>query len=888
MKEKKLNKKIQYFSKLSVLDFLKEIKIPASGLDKKQITESRINYGSNVLIGSKNNSFSAILKRSFFNFFSIILFILATISFFTEFFFPGNSQGSYSTLIIILSMVLISGIIRCIQELHSRKITNSLIDFLDSSSKVYRDGSWQQVPSFELVTGDLVSLKAGDRVPADLRIIKADNCFVSQSVITGESYVQEKSTDALENTPARISEYKNCLFLGSTVTSGECEGVVIAVGENSIYGKISLDNQNSKKDFDKGANSISWVLIRFMLLLVPIVFISSVITKGNWLTAFLFALSVAIGLTPELLPIVITACLAKGSFNMKKKQTIVKNVNAMQGFGNIDTLCVDKTGTLTGDKLILEYYMDIFGNENRNVLDLAYLTSFYHNGINNHLDNAILQTSQWPDMSEYYNSLTSNYRKFKEVPFDYSRKISSVILEKIKEKSFVLVTKGNPENILDLCSFVEYKGVKHKITTDKIQDSKIILNDMLEDGMKILAIAKKDFSKHLKESENIPPDLEEDLTLVGYIAFFDAPKKSAAEAIQKLKALNVNIKVLTGDNRDTAVSVCKRLGIDTSKVINGQDFDCLTDDEILSCVENTTIFAELNPKQKAKIVALLKTNGHKVGFLGDGMNDIPAILKADVGISVDTAAPSVKDIADVVLLKKDLGMLEEGILEGRKAFANMTKYIKITSSSNLGNIFAVIIASVLLPFFPMTSVQLLLLNLLYDILCLALPWDSVDEDLYKKPLDWSGKNLSRFMLFFAPISSIFDIITFLFLAFVLCPIMCGNQFINLAQEGQAYFISLFQSGWFLESMWTQILIIHLLRTNKLNINKNRPSKPVLLVTLIGIISFTVLIITPLGKLLGFTRLPGFYFVFLVFIVLFYLLVMTLAKKSYIKRNHSLI
>ena len=618
-----------------------------------------------------------------------------------------------------------------------------------------------------------------------------------------------------------------------------------------------------------------------MLLLVPIVFVVSGLSSKNYLTAFLFALSVAVGLTPELLPMVITACLGKGSFNMKQKQTIVKNVNAMQAFGSIDVLCVDKTGTLTGDTLLLEYYMDIIGNEEKSVLDYSYLNSFYSNSYINHVDEAILKIKNLNNSEDYYNNLTDNYRLYKELPFDYARKCASVVLENITTKEYILITKGEVNSVINKCSSVIYKDEKVDINEKQKNSNNEVVNELTEDGMKVLAIAIKKITKLEEIDEN-------DLSLIGYIAFFDAPKQSSKSAIKKLKDLCINIKVLTGDNKETSISICKRLGLDTSKIISGKELDLLSDNEIQNVIENTVIFTDLIPKQKSRIVSLLKSNGHKVGFLGDGMNDLSSIIEADVGISVDTAAPSVKEVSDVVLLKKYLNVLEEGILEGRKAFANMNKYIRITASSNLGNIFAIVIASLILPFFPMTSLQILLLNLLYDILCLSLPWDNVDEELYKKPLEWSGRKLSSFMLYFGPLSVIFDIITFIFLLFILCPLLCGGQFINLNDAMKEYYISIFQTGWFLESMWTQVLIIQLLRTRKLPFIQSKSSRTLLVVTILGITFFTLLSLTPIGSLFGFTKLPPLYFVFLVFIVICYLLFMTIAKKLYLKKHESLL
>ena len=865
----------------SVEDIFNKLNTSYNGLEKKEIEIRREKYGVNQFLDRKKDTIFLRFKRSFVNPFSVVLFLLALISMITSIVYYDSKPPDHMSVVIILCMLMLSGIVRFTQELKAKSITDKLTDMIVSHVEVKREGSWEKIDSEEIVVGDIIKLKAGDRVPCDLRIISSRDCFVSQSVITGESGIQEKTSEKNKYTPGNLTDCENILFLGSTVVSGDIEGVVLSVGTHTMYGNISLDITERKKGFDKGANSIAWVLIKFMIILVPVVFIASGITQGKWITAFLFALSVAVGLTPELLPMVVTACLAKGSSSMRQKQTVVKNINAMQGFGSMDVLCVDKTGTLTGDKLILEYYMDVIGNEDHNVLDLAFLNSFYSSGVKNHLDQSVVTSINELQNKTYYNDLLDEYEKLDEIPFDYSRKISSILVKKDDKK--LLIVKGGIDEVLEKCSNVEYKGEIIKKGPDAYCNVHEIVDDMLEDGMKILAIAKKTVLK-----DTVHPGDEENLTLIGYIAFFDAPKKSAASAISKLQSLNVNVKVLTGDNKSVAASICRRLNMDTKYVMTGKEFEQLSDNECQVAVENTTVFAELSPRQKKEIVSILQSNGHTVGFLGDGVNDLPAMINTDVGISVDTASPAVKEAADVILLKKDLDVLEEGILEGRRVFVNMSKYIKITASSNLGNIIAVVIASIFLPFFPMTSVQLLLLNLLYDIICLVLPWDQVDNELCSRPLEWSGKGLSRFMMSFGPISSVFDIITFAFLVFYLCPLICGGSYFMLSVAEKSLFVSVFQTGWFLESMWTQVLILYLLRTKKFPIVQSRPSKVVIFITLTGIVLFTILVMTPIGRFIGLTKLPAVYFIFLVAIVFCYLIVVTLSKKRYINKYDSLI
>ena len=877
MQNKSNEDQIRYYAGLSP----KQLSGQMNGLSEKKAEKQRIRYGSNRIREVQKDTIWTHLRRAFITPFSVVLMALAVISFISDVAFVPETGRNYTTVLIISSMLFLSGCVRLTQEMKSKKRTDQLVGLVDYPVHVRRDGTWTQKEAWELAVGDLVRLSAGQRVPADIRITKARDCFLSESGITGESEIQEKTADALTKEPERIRDYKNIAFCGTTVVNGFLEGLVAAVGDHTLYGEIAPKTAARKQGYDQGANSIAWVLIRFMALLVPVVFIASGLTKGNWIAAFFFALSVAVGLTPELLPMVITACLAKGSFRMSQKQTIVKNVNAMQGFGSMDVLCVDKTGTLTGDTLLLEYYMDILGNENQQVLDFAYLNSVYHSGIRNPLDTAILKVNQMPNRLAYYADVIRKYEKLDEIPFDYTRKIASVLLK--NGQSNLLIAKGGVDDVLRCCRYAAYQGRQIEIGADGRANVHAIVDEMLQDGMKVLAVAAKTIAKDTFSAED-----EQELTLLGYLAFFDAPKKTAASAIQKLNDLHVATKVLTGDHADTAASICRRLGIDVSRSMTGRELDRLSDNDAQVKIEETLVFAELSPAQKTQIVEILQSNGHTVGFLADGMNDLPAVLQADVGISVDTAVPSVKECADVILLKKDLNVLESGIQEGRRAFANMSKYVKITASSNLGNIIAIVFASIFLPFFPMTSVQILLLNLLYDLLCLVLPWDHVDREMVRRPLEWSGKTLSRFMLTFGPISSLFDIVTYVFLYYFLCPAMCGGGYEGLHPAAQAQFISMFQTGWFLESMWTQILIWHLLRTRHLPFLQSRPSMPVLTVTCLGIGTFTLMAVTPVGRLIGMTGLPPVYFVFLIVTVCCYLLVVTWVKQLYMKRFYSLI
>lgn len=854
------------------------------GLNEAQIFQMRNKYGGNQIGYAVKNSFLHHLKRAFINPFSIILFVLAAVSFITDVCLQSNYGRNGTTVIIILSMLLLSGTVRLLQELKAGHAAELLTEKIQTTVTVRREGHIMEVPSEELVVGDIVQLSAGDRVPADIRLSRTDDLFVSQSLLTGESTILEKNAERLNPmTHTSLNSFSNLAFMGTIVISGSGEGIVLAAGINTVYGSYLYELQQTKRGFEQGVNSIAWVLIRFMAALIPFVFVISGITKGDWLTSFLFSLSVAVGLTPELLPMVVNACLAKGSTAMGKKQTIVKNINAMQSFGSMDILCVDKTGTLTGDEVLLEYYLDILGDERQDVLDCAYLNSFYHTGVANHLDRAVLKCSSMPGKEEYFRSLPEKAEKLDELPFDYDRKCVSILLS-VHEKGNYIITKGDVDSVYSRCRYVCHHDQVIEVDPSDSGGVHAVVDEMLEDGMKVLAVA----CKPAPGQSLLYPEDERDLILLGYVVFFDAPKSSAASALDKLRQLHVHVKVLTGDQKSVAVSICRRLGIPTDLALTGEEIESLTEDELITSVEQASIFAELTPSQKSQIIQVLRENGHSVGFLGDGMNDLSAMTAADVGISVDTAAEAAKESADVILLKKDLNVLEQGIMEGRKAFANMSKYIRITASSNFGNILSIVLAGAFLPFLPMTAVQLLLLNLLYDILCMTLPWDNVDADIYDKPNVWSGKTLGRFMRFFGPLSSLFDLITFAFLYYFLCPALTGGLFPELSPAMQEQYAILFHTGWFLESLWTQVLILHMLRTKHLPFAQSSASGIVWLVTSAGLLLLTAVVYLPAASWLGLAPLPLYYFAFLAAVVLAYMLLVTLAKRWYIKKYHELL
>ena len=877
---------IKKYAYREVSQIYQELEISGEGLSQSQVELMREKYGVNSFSQRRNDTMLRLLRRAFINPFNIILLVLGIISLATDVVLVSNFARNATTAVIIFSMILISGTIRLVQELRAKNASKQLNRLIHESITVRRAGEVKEISAEELVVGDIVLLSAGDRIPADLRLTKVSDLFLSQAAITGESAILEKNAQALSYSNSEsLTQLENLAFMATTVISGKGEGIVLAVGKDTLYGSFTKEEPNEKQSFQKGANSIAWVMLRFIAVLIPIVFILLKITGGRWLESFAFALSVAVGLMPEMLPMVITACLARGGLCMSKKQTIIKDINAMQGFGSMDVLCMDKTGTLTNESILLEYYMDVLGNESDKVLDFAFLNSSYHSGVCNPIDNAILACQTMPGHEQHFSDLLMRYQKEDEIPFDYSRKFVSTLVTD-KNGDCQLIMKGNISQIVSRCSHVEFRGEILPMEKNGMQSVASVVDEMLQDGMKVIAVARK---KIEKQDQIIPTD-ENNMILMGYLAFFDAPKKTAKTSVEAIKRLQVMPKILTGDQADVAASICRRVGIPSEIILTGVDLDQMTDDELGKTVENNHVFAELTPGQKVRIVSALRQNGHTVGFLGDGINDIPALCESNVGISVDTAVDAAKDAADVVLLQKDLGVLEQGILEGRKTFTNMLKYIKITASSNFGNIFSIVCASAFLPFLPMTSLQILLLNLLYDILCIILPWDNVDEEETLSPRDWSGKTLGRFMLFFGPISSLFDIVTFLFLYYILCPLLCGGTtYLNMVDPVmQSQYVALFQTGWFLESMWTQVLILHFLRTRKIPFVQSSPSIPVVCTTFAGIIVFTSLTFTKSAGIVGLTKLPIMYFLFLFVIVLLYMLLTTVVKIVYQKKYHELI
>lgn len=870
-------------SKQDELGILEKYNTSYSGYEEIKVELMREEYGKNEITHQKGDSLVKRLIESFINPFTIILLILAIISFVTDIMIVDSSKRDATSVVIITSMVLVSGILRFIQETKSNKAAEKLGEMVKTTISVERKGvGIKEIPISEIVVGDIIHIAAGDMIPADIRILKAKDLFISQSSLTGESEPVEKVDTAITHDCKNPIELNNLAFMGSNVISGSAIAIAINVGNDTIFGSMAkqLVGKKVTTSFEKGVNSVSWVLIRFMFVMVPVVLFMNGFTKGDWMEAFLFALSVAVGLTPEMLPMIVSANLAKGAVSMSKKKVIVKDLNAIQNFGAMDVLCTDKTGTLTQDKVVLEYSLDIEGNEDNRVLRHAFLNSYHQTGLRNLMDIAIVNHANEKDMIELWH----DYKKVDEIPFDFSRRRMSVVVEDKAGKT-QLITKGAIEEMLSVCSHVEYKGKIETITEEIKKEILETVSSYNSQGMRILGIAQKNNPSSVGE---LSVKDESDMVLIGYLAFLDPPKESTANAIRALEDFGVNVKILTGDNDAVTSSVCKQVGIKVNNLLLGSDIEEMDDELLSEVVEEINVFAKLSPNQKIRVVSALRKNGHTVGFMGDGINDAAAMTESDVGISVDTAVDIAKESANIILLEKDLMVLEDGVVEGRKIYANIIKYIKMTASSNFGNMFSVLVASIFLPFLPMLPIQLLMLNLIYDISCIAIPWDNVDEDYIRVPRKWDSSSISKFMFWIGPTSSVFDIATYALMYFFICPFVFGGQYHILNEAQQLGFMGLFHAGWFVESLWSQTLVIHMIRTPGIPFVKSRASWQLTTLTTLGIAVGTIIPYTFFGKALDMVSMPAIYFPFLIVIIILYMILVTLLKKVFIKRYGELL
>lgn len=884
-------------------ELFRELNSSEEGLAAEQVDAAREFYGANAVAQATKRPLPLRLLAAFADPFTYILVFIAAVSVLTDWIFATGADRDLSTPLIIGTMVLVSGVLRFIQDEKSTVAAEALAEMVESCAEVERDGDGgNETPIDEIVIGDVVHLSSGDVVPADLRIFSARDLFVSQASLTGESEPVEKraslaadaSATAAASAPA-LTDLGSLAFMGSTVISGNARGIVVATGARTMFGEATdtLAGRKRETSFDAGIKSTSRLLMRLMLAMLPVVFVVSGATKGDWVSALLFSLSVAVGLTPEMLPMLVTTCLGKGAVDLSRHHVIVKRLDAIQDLGAIDVLCTDKTGTLTEDRIVLERHLDVNGREDARVLRYAFLNSYFSTGVKNLIDNAIVERALAEGTDEVNatvggtttaEELAERYHGIDELPFDFERRRLSVVVGDAAGHTR-MVTKGALEEVLAVCSSVEVDGQVLPLT-DELRTQVVRRGEALADeGMRVLGVARKN---EPAGAATLTVADERNMVLIGYLAFLDPPKESSAAAIRALAAHGVATKVLTGDSPRVAAHVCRAIGIDAEHVLTGVDVEAMNDGELADAVQCTNIFAKLSPAQKARVVRTLRGLGHAVAYMGDGVNDAAAMRESDCGISVDSAVDVAREAADIILLEKDLMVLEHGIECGRTTYANMIKYVKMTVSSNFGNIFSVLVATALLPFLPMTAVQLLLLNLIYDLTCTAVPWDNVDEASVRTPRRWDTGSVRRFMVAFGPLSSVFDILTYAALFFIVCPAAAGGAWGTLDAAGQAVFAGTFQAGWFIESMWTQTLVVHLIRTEKVPFVGSRASLPLCALGATGIAVACVLPVTPLGAALDFCALPATFWPILATMVAGYAALAMLAKRRYVRRNGSLL
>ena len=844
----------------SVEEFLKENNFKKRGLSTQEVKNNLNKYGKNIMKQKKPKQWYNYLLESLFSTFNLILLGIVLVLFYTDVIL--TMPPSYANIIVILVLILVSTLLEFFEVYRSNKAAEKLKSLVSVKTSVLRNGKVVKVPSESITVGDVVVLSAGDLIPADLRIIESKDLYVVQSSLTGESDSVKKVSESEKNGKIEdITELDTICFMGTNVMSGSARGIVISIGDNTYFGKVAdnITDEKPKTAFQKGIESVSKLLIKFMLVLIPITFIVNAAKHGT-ITAFTFAVAIAIGITPLLLPVILSSSLAKGATRMSKKKTIVKRLDSIQSFGAMNILCTDKTGTLTEDKIVLEKYLDIKGEEDTRVLKHAFLNAYFQTGLKGNIDEAVIARTAKTELK----GIEEKYEKIDEIPFDFSRRRLSVIVSDGKKKQ--LITKGAVEEILNICTMVDYKGEVSDITKEIKQNILKMTKDLNKQGLRVVAVAQKNDIEGIK---NFSVTDESKMVLMGFIGFLDPPKESAKDAIARLNRDGIRVIVLTGDNEYVTKAICDKVGINTDKIVLGNKVDKLSDTALKRLLQKTNVYAKLSPIQKARIVRILKEAGNVVGYMGDGINDAPSMHNAEVGISVDTAVDITKETADIILLEKDLDVLTDGVLEGRKTFGNLRKYIKMAVSFNFGEVLSVLIASILLPFFPITPIQLLVQSLIYDLGQLSIPYDNVDKEYLREPRKWNMKSLKRFMLWMGPASSIFDLMVFAILWFGF----------KLRSPDAA----LFQSIWFSYGVVSNLVGLHIIRTAKTPFIESNSSKAVY-ATSIGLSLIAILIpFTFIGSYIGLVSIPLRYFTIILLVPVLYCLLATIVKKQYIKK-----
>lgn len=855
-------KKLRAFAFMQEEELFSALGTAKTGLTCDEAEERLHEHGKNAIaVGNQNTSLRR-LREAVFNPFNAILLIVAAVTYFTD--VVVSLKPDYLTVFIILALVLISSMVAFVQSRRSDRAAEHLSHMITNTASVFRNGRLVELPMEELVPGDVVRLSAGDMLPADVRFVATKDTFVAQSALTGESNPVEKFSEIRNREDDALTDLSNIGFLGSNVVSGSATAVVLCTGNSTYFGSMAktLSGDRAKTSFERGVSSVSRLLVRMMLVMVPVVFLINGLAKGDWPSALLFAISVAVGLTPEMLPVIMTSTLAKGAVTMSRHKVIVRTLGAIQTFGEMDILCTDKTGTLTEDKVVLEKYMNIHGEDDTRILRHAYLNSSFQTGLKNLIDLAIIERAKKHDLE----GLLDNYTLVDEIPFDFSRRRMSVVLSDRNGKR-QLITKGAVEEMLSVCSFVELNGQVVPMDDEARAFARKTYEKHNADGLRMIAVAQKN---EVPGSGVFTVAHERDMVLIGFVGFLDPPKESARAAISALKEHGVRSVVLTGDSEGVAAKVCRKVGVDTSRILTGRDLDGMDDAALQEAVKTCDLFARLSPSQKERVVRAFQANGHTVGYMGDGINDAPPMRQADVGISVDSAVDIAKETADIILLKKDLMVLEEGVIEGRRTFGNIVKYIKMAASGNFGNMISVILASILLPFLPMLPVQILVQNLLCDFSQMGIPFDRVDAEYTKKPRKWDTRSIQSFMAVMGPLSSVFDLLCYAVLWYAV-----GANRMELAP--------LFQCGWFVFGTVSQVLVIHMIRTGRIPFLQSKPSAPLLASTFAVA---AVAVFVGFGRLavgIDLLPLPLTFAPWLVLILSGYFLCAQLIKRVYIRR-----
>lgn len=858
-KQRKIEKGLIKDSYLSVDQLFGKYDTSYAGLDDEEVEERLDDYGRNTIEIKENHPILNRIKDAVINPFNIVLIIVAIITLCTDVIFV--SKKDYSTFILITSTIIISAAISFGQSTKSDNAAKQLKNMISNKMDIIRNNTLTIVPIDEVVPGDIVKLSSGDMIPADVRFIETKDLFIDQAALTGESAAVEKFSTWKKQ--QQITDLANVGFMGTDIVSGTALAIVLATGENTYFGNMarSLESVYQQNSFEKGVNSISKVLIKMMCIMLPVILLINITTKGDIWDSIIFALTIAVGLTPEMLPVIMTSTLAKGAVVMSKKKTIVKKLNSIQTFGQMDVLCTDKTGTLTQDRVVLEKYMDCFGNESKRILKHSFLNSYFQTGLKNLIDLAVIARAE----KEGLGNLKGEYERIDEIPFDFVRRRMSVVLRDSKGKE-QLITKGAVDEVISICKYAEKEDEILELNDELKKEIYQVYEKYNFEGLRIIAVAQKN---SLRANSSLSVDDESEMVLLGFIGFLDPPKESAKQAITTLQQHGIQTVVLTGDSEGVAVNVCKQVGVDTTNCLQGKDIDGMSDEELMERIQDCHLMSKLSPIQKQRVVKLFQESGHTVGYMGDGINDSPALKQSDVGISVDTAVDIAKETANIILLEKDLNVLEEGVVNGRKTFTNVLKYIKMATSGNFGNTLSVVVASMFLPFLPLQPIHILIQNLLNDLAQIGMPFDNVDEDYILHPKKWDEKDIQRFMYVFGPISTIFDICCFAVLWFVMK--------YNTAEQAM-----LFQTGWFVFGILSQTLIIHTIRTDKLPFVTSKSSRQLLISTFLVVVATLVIAFTDIANILNLAKLPLTYLKWIALLLAAYVLVIEVFKKIYVR------